>query len=730
MQQHIYLISGLKKMKSISFLLVLLFTATSSFAQTYETNPFYQATTNWVFGDSVWLHFSDTGIVENSLPIDILGEASSSFSDSDGNLLFYIQPESLFNSTGNKITQLEGGNSSRQGSLILPLKEDSLFYIIVNSEGESNSSKDLSTYIYNSNSKSLGSKTIIHKNAVEGLTSINHQNNRSVIIASHDKNTDEFSFYILLSNKLICCPLKQNIGGQYSRGEFIVDRNGSHFKFNPVGDYFIAASSENDKAGFDRSDLFCFNNETLKLRTNIILHENVIKGVSFSSDSKHLYLNNNRLFQYDLTVYDSNQIVNSRVQLTPTWNNSLSYSQLGPNKKIYYANYDSSYLGIINAPNSSGLECNYAQKGLLLNNKTPNYGLPNFNASYFYTPSVDFAYTEDCWEHTYSFEGRDTFVALGYKWLFQKGSVSDSLLTKHCEYQFADTGKWQVSHIAWNASRADTVSKTLTIRPKWKNNLLGKDTFYCLPFDSGQGDSSARADFTLTLKAPADMHCVHWNGEEPNLDDALGLIVDYGHFHTDTLQVDTAGKYIVKLTNKTFCQMYDTITVSEVPNPQKPSIQRNGQELESSITAAEYRWYYNGNLTLTTINSQLIPDSNGYWQVQLISEYGCESQLSDSFNVGFASLKPLNPKPLSFKIYPNPSDGHISIEVPKEGQYNLTLSTIGGQLVRLSDSPQGELYRSVNKRIEFKLNLANGTYILTLTDEDGKAGSKKIEVVN
>jgi hypothetical protein len=226
------------------------------------------------------------------------------------------------------------------------------------------------------------------------------------------------------------------------------------------------------------------------------------------------------------------------------------------------------------------------------------------------------------------------------------------------------------------------------------------------------------------------MHCVHWNGEEPNLDDALGLIVDYGHFHTDTLQVDTAGKYIVKLTNKTFCQMYDTITVSEVPNPQKPSIQRNGQELESSITAAEYRWYYNGNLTLTTINSQLIPDSNGYWQVQLISEYGCESQLSDSFFVGFASLKPLNPKPLSFKIYPNPSDGHISIEVPKEGQYNLTLSTIGGQLVRLSDSPQGELYRSVNKRIEFELNLANGTYILTLTDEDGKTGSKKIEVVN
>jgi hypothetical protein len=39
------------------------------------------------------------------------------------------------------------------------------------------------------------------------------------------------------------------------------------------------------------------------------------------------------------------------------------------------------------------------------------------------------------------------------------------------------------------------------------------------------------------------------------------------------------------------------------------------------------------------------------------------------------------------------------------------------------------MYRSVNKRIEFELEFANGTYILTITDEEGRVGSEKVEVV-
>jgi hypothetical protein len=217
---------------------------------------------------------------------------------------------------------------------------------------------------------------------------------------------------------------------------------------------------------------------------------------------------------------------------------------------------------------------------------------------------------------------------------------------------------------------------------------------------------------------------VHWNEEEPNLDEALGPIVDYDHFHTDSLLVDTAGTYIVKVTNKTFCQMWDTIRVTEKPNPQKPNIQRISQELESTIAAAEYRWYYEGRPKFQNENSKIQPDSNGYWQVQLVSEFGCESELSDSLLVGFASIPSIKAtNALSFNVYPNPSDGNISIKVPKQGEYNIQITDLNGKVVYTTKHNL-----NLSFEFEFVFVFAKGTYIITLTDEEGNTGSKQIVV--
>jgi hypothetical protein len=747
--QHIQLQRGLKKMKSISLLLILTYSTLLSSAQVMETNPTENFANHWIFGKNVHLEISENKIYQHKINnIDWL-EGSTSYSDTKGSLLYYKASSFIKDSNNNIISpQVGGGSDATQGSLFLRHLESEVYYYFASgrSGGSGYSTIESDTIsIYLKRLPFLGG---------EKQQAINHQNGRDIWYANHARQGDSIYFFLIKKQGIIECPVVTHTGLEYTS-----DANGwstqGQMKFSPDGRY-LAEVSFTRPFGYG---IYAMNTEypttdslyIYEKGFTSIYKKNWPYGLEFSPDGTKVYVTAGRandpqeldhppvLYQLNLDSLKSDINQETWVSLDSLWNIQAGALQLAPNGKIYVAMPDQTYLGVINNPNELGAASNYVRQGLTLDSGgTSRYGLPTFNQSYFYTPTIDYTYEEDCFSNTYSFNGLDTFQGSSFEWQFRDigNETVDVRLGKNISYSFprADSleNKYEVTFIANSGSKKDSVTKILTIRPKLTTHFLGKDTFYC---------ADAQRDFEISLKTPSNMHCVHWgmgvNGDvlEPysNLigDTVIGYENFYGHIHANTFRtIDTAGVYTARITNKAFCRTWDTIRVTEIPNPQKPSIQRNGQELESSITAAEYRWYYNGNLKLTTINSQLIPDSNGYWQVQLVSEYGCESQLSDSFNVGFASLKPLNPKPLSFKIYPNPSDGHISIEVPKEGQYNITLSTIGGQLVRLSDSPQGELYRSVNKRIEFELNLANGTYILTLTDEDGKTGSKKIEVVN
>jgi hypothetical protein len=718
-----------------------------------ETNPTENFANHWIFGRNIHLDFNGNTVNQKPFSfIDFL-EGTTCLSDINGNLKYYGAGGGdntyLRTTIGIDSIPLGFNDYAAQGDIFIEHKEDdSKLYIFSSGrEGGCGHSYLLSDFT---------ESTFITFPFLGGekQQAINHQNGRDIWYANHARQGDSIYFFLIKKQGIIECPVVTHTGLEYTS-----DANGwstqGQMKFSPDGRY-LAEVSFTRPFGYG---IYAMNTEypttdslyIYEKGFTSIYKKNWPYGLEFSPDGTKVYVTAGRandpqeldhppvLYQLNLDSLKSDINQETWVSLDSLWNIQAGALQLAPNGKIYVAMPDQTYLGVINNPNELGAASNYVRQGLTLDSGgTSRYGLPTFNQSYFYTPAIDYTYEEDCFSNTYSFNGLDTFQGSSFEWKFRDitNETVDVRLGKNISYSFprADSleNKYEVTFIANSGSKTDSVTKILTIRPKLTTHFLGKDTFYC---------ADAQRDFEISLKTPSNMHCVHWgmgvNGDvlEPysNLigDTVIGYENFYGHIHANTFRtIDTAGVYTARITNKAFCRTWDTITVTEIPNPQKPSIQRNGQELESSIKAAEYRWYFNGNLTLTTINSQLIPDSNGYWQVQLISEYGCESELSDSFFVGFASLKPLNFKPLSFKVYPNPSDGHISIEVPKEGQYNLTLITIGGQLVRLSDSPQGELYRSVNKRIEFELNLANGTYILTLTDEDGKTGSKKIEVVN
>jgi gliding motility-associated-like protein len=75
--------------------------------------------------------------------------------------------------------------------------------------------------------------------------------------------------------------------------------------------------------------------------------------------------------------------------------------QLGPDNKIYVANYIHDYLSVINNPDFLGLSCNYQHDAILLSPGSSNLGLPTFIQSYFFTTSI--VYENTCFGDTTNF---------------------------------------------------------------------------------------------------------------------------------------------------------------------------------------------------------------------------------------------------------------------------------------------------------------------------------------
>lgn len=578
-----------------------------AYAQCPETNPNCHTADNWIFGDSCGLRFKGDSIIPFVFP-KIIQESSCSYSDANGEPILFTDGISVHNSNFEKINSqdLNGYYSALQAAQVSVIGDN--YWITT-----TNQKKGFYINLFTKNNDTLKevylNKMLLNR-ASEGQHSIFAQNNRAILVTTQFPNSNKLYTFVLSSSENIICPFVQELPNYFIE-DYI------SFKFSPSGNHLSICKY------LDRSvDLYLRNLETGELSVIGIMLIDFVGTCEYSLNEQYIYVKaRDKALQVKIGSTDTLNAAHNQVLIHK--NNPITVGIVQRHgKRLFTAMFEKNYLGEIIDDGIKAKPNSLIENAVYLGpNRKSNYGLPTFNASYFYTPSIDFAYVEDCWNHTYQFEGRDTFDADGYKWIFKKGAYNDSILTKHCTYQFPDTGKWQVSHLAWNTTRADTVTKTLTLRPKWEKDMLGKDTFFCA------GDS-------FTLRAPSNLHCVHWNGEEPNLDTALGPLVDYDHFHIDSFVVKTSGTTKVKLTNKTFCQMHDTIYVAEKPLPNQPTLTRNTDVLKSSVMAYQYRWFYADSI-FTTSNPTFTPHKNGYWQVQLISEFGCKSEKSDSFLVDF-----------------------------------------------------------------------------------------------
>ncbi len=130
-------------------------------------NPDLKRTFNWDFGYNVSFSYL-SGVLSSSNNTAINAEEGcASISDTCGNLLFYTDGDSVWNSLNNVIlngTGIGGCFSSTQAAIIVPLPlNDSLFYIFTTDCGENNGLYGLEYSVVNINGD-FGNGEVITKN--------------------------------------------------------------------------------------------------------------------------------------------------------------------------------------------------------------------------------------------------------------------------------------------------------------------------------------------------------------------------------------------------------------------------------------------------------------------------------------------------------------------------------------------------------------------------------------
>ncbi len=603
-------------MKSIFITIfsLLLLTGIDLIAQTrqYETNPDRKRTYNWLFGNKVWLDYNTyppqmkAGSQLNAL------ESASAYSDTAGNLLLYSNGISIWNSKHNVIingTGLNGNNSSSQGVLFVKHPDyDSIIYLFTTDAQGGSKGFQVSTISIHPN---VDSSKVIEKNIVlnisvcESISATRHQNGRYTWVSVHGAKNNIYFTYLVSSTGIINCPVQSYGKTTYSGDPIYVQ---SKSCFSKQGDKFAITDLENYQVEYSE-----FNNLTGKFsKFQLITGITIPTGIEFSNNGRYLYLvgRSSYIKQYSLVTKGTLLIenINNKYLVIDIASN--------PNSEILVNIYDSTFIGQINYPDSFGLSSNYIKKSYSLNGgfKCSN-GLTNFIKSYLYTPSIDFAYNYDCITNTISFEGRDTFYADSFHWQVKKvnGSVEQTAISKNPQIVFGDTGWYEIRYIATKGNRSDTIKKQIELLPKINKGFLGKDTTYL-----------SNVPFSLQLSTPPDMHCIHWHDSSS----------------TNTLTIDTTGVYYVRVTNKAFCSVSDTIIVSRCLNSlAKPVLTRNQDTLKVYSPDADSLIWYKGSQPVANTRDTfiLLSDTGTYKVIALKAGYCMHTSEPYSYScmVGF-----------------------------------------------------------------------------------------------
>lgn len=355
----------------------------------------------WAFGKNAGLDFNSTPPTAIYDSIYGFGEANAAVCNAGGELLFYTEGATVWDRNNNIMphgsyllatpmmalggpdhNDSEITSSTTQGALIVPIPDSAGKYYIFSLTGYTAipaGTVDPRTIPYIGNVY----YSVVDMNLNGGLGDVdtnregmpvdigNHLSEKMIGIVGdrcniwlllHALDSGIFKAYEITTTGINSVPVVSIVGkdGFYGVG---------HMEVSPNRKKIVTANNNADLYTINSAPLavFDFNATTGEVSNPVILdsimnagYDPFFYGAAFSPDNSKLYVQSERLYQFDM---NASNIIASRDTI-----GDLAFSQLklGPDNKIYGLQGLQGDLSVINAPNLAGAACQYTPNAINL----------------------------------------------------------------------------------------------------------------------------------------------------------------------------------------------------------------------------------------------------------------------------------------------------------------------------------------------------------------------------
>ncbi|HIC32062.1 MAG TPA: T9SS type B sorting domain-containing protein [Flavobacteriaceae bacterium] len=444
-------------------------------------------TANWYFGNGAGLSFyeGEFNVLNDGAIIAPAG--CSSISDSNGDLLFYTNGETVWNQnheTMNNGNDLAGMVEHNQSSIIVPNPDNENIYYIFSTRSEIGNFLPIGVFysiVEFSDDFPLGN--VIEKNNLlinasgERITAtyLPEQNIYKVLVLSRepysivfgnpvtqDPAINTFTFFDVTSTGV-------SLSESQTSEEFAVSNAGT-MKISPNGQLLALADS-----GDNLITIFNFEAETNTIsfykyiNTGLFGQPDIFPySLEFSPNSEILYfssmLEESTSFLYKFII-NSQDTANDKILISSSPMIGFGFLQLAIDGKIYISNYslideEINKISTINKPNKESLEeCEYEELSIDLAPNISLKGLPNFVTSFFENRII---VEDDCVSQSFAFEIGSYTSIISAEWDFGDGTTSNIISPSH---QFNEPGEYIVSTTANINGNTKELYKKVTVYP-------------------------------------------------------------------------------------------------------------------------------------------------------------------------------------------------------------------------------------------------------------------------